>query len=256
MNERMTLSPQACGAAIETGDVRLALKRLLASAQFARAPSMSRLLSFLVEKKLGGMEREINEYAIGLDVFRRDASMYTTMLDPVVRVQVGRLRARLAAYYVALPRPPAIRISIPMGNYIPLFALPSAAPRSFRYRLLQVAPLRNLTAEQGSSAFVCGLDEELGSRLFTAFGGAIELRETEPAPALGDAGDQEPPHRLEGSIRVEDKHVRASMRLVDTRAGHIAWLSKFDFSGALCMSLQEKLAGAICAELERHLVEF
>jgi len=86
-----------------------AVRQMLGSPLFARAPRMCHLLSFLVDKKLTGKEREITEYAIGLDVFRRDARLYGTLIDPVVRVQVGRLRGRLAAYYAAART----------GSYIP-----------------------------------------------------------------------------------------------------------------------------------------
>lgn len=254
MNDHIKLVSEECGAEFQVAAVGHSLRQLLSSREFVQAPRMSKLLSFLVERKLGGMERELTEYTIGLEVFRRDPHVYNTALDPVVRVQVGRLRARLAAYYAALPSPPELQISVPMGNYVPVFKPSEVAPPSFRHKMLQVAPLRNLSAEQGGSAFVCGLDEELGSRLFHAFGNAIELREARADARSGGANDGAPPHRLEGSVRVEQQHVRASMRLVDTDAGQIAWLSKFDFRGNLCMSLQEKLASAICAELQRYLV--
>lgn len=252
MNDRVTLVPQACGAAL-AGDVRQCLERLLASAQFAKAPRMSRLLSFIVESKLCGTERALTEYAIGVALFGRDADGYSTALDPVVRVQIGRLRSRLASYYAALDRAPVCRISIPMGKYVPVFTVVALPQRASRQTVLQLAPLRNLTSEQGSTAFVCGLDEELSSRLFHDFGSAIALGDTASCLAASDDVERKWPHRLEGSIRMEQNHVRASMRLVDTRAGQIAWLSKFDFRGKLCMSLQERLAGAICTELQRYL---
>lgn len=248
MNDPTTLLSAEGGTALLAAEVTQSLARLKASPEFAKAPRMCKLLAFLVETKLSG-QQQITEYEIGLAVFRRDAKVYNTALDPVVRVQVGRLRARLKAYYAGLATPPAVQVSIPLGAYIPVFSRSCAVTPSFRYKLLQVAPLRNLSGEHATNTFVSGLDEELGSRLFHAFGSAIELREE----SGGRRPDGEPPHRLEGSIRVEEKHVRASMRVVDTNAGQIAWLSKFDFRGNLCMSLQEKLASAICDELERFL---
>lgn len=230
-----------------------AVRQLLGSPVFARAPRMCHLLSFLVDKKLTGKAHEITEYAIGLDVFRRDARLYDTLIDPVVRVQIGRLRGRLATYYAALEAPPAVRIALPLGSYVPAISQTGigvpAAPSAFG-RALELAPLRDLS-RIGSNAFVSGVDEELGSRLFNAFGSLVQLRDE--APARGGAVDVRPAHRLEGSIRVEKNHVRASMRLVDTGAGNIAWLSQFDCSGELGMPLQEQLAGAICDKLQRYL---
>lgn len=115
---------------------------------------------------------------------------------------------------------------------------------------MQLVPLRNLSVASGNTAFIAGVDEELGSKLFKAFGSLIQLPQRSLAwPANGfDAR-----HRLEGSVRVEEGHVRASMRLVDTRAGDIAWLAQFDRNGELCMTMQEELAGAICAQLKCYM---
>jgi TolB-like protein len=235
-----------------------AVRQLLDSPVFARAPRMCHLLSFLVDKKLTGREHEISEYAIGLDVFRRDARLYDTTLDPVVRVQIGRLRGRLAAYYAGMGALPSVRIALPLGSYIPAIshacATATASPLA-RARALELAPLRDLTCRPESNAFVAGVDDELGSRLFNAFGALVQLRDERLAPPAGGNADVRPAHRLEGSIRVERNHVRASMRLVDTGAGHVAWLSQFDCSGELGMHLQEELAGAICDKLQRYLAD-
>jgi len=231
-----------------------ALHQLLDSPVFIKAPRMCQLLSFLVGMKLSGKESEITEYAIGMAVFRRDGRVYDTILDPVVRVQIGRLRERLAAYYALPDAPPGVRVAIPLGSYVPTISQTGAVPPRLQRRQLELAPLRNLTGEQYSNSFVSGVDEELGSRLFHAMGTLIQLRDPEPplAPAPGYA-DTRAAHRLEGSIRVEKNHVRASMRLLDTGAGNVLWLSQFDCRGELGMHLQEELAGAICDKLQRYL---
>lgn len=252
MNARPELAADLPTTPIATDEVRRFVKQLLASPSFAKAPRMCRLLNFLVEKKLAGQEHEINEYAIGLDVFGRDARQYDTTLDPSVRVQVGRLRSRLKAYYAALDAAPAVLIAIPLGGYVPVINGTGApAGADDRYRM-QVAPLRNLTMAVATDAFVHGLDEELGSRLFRDLGASIQLG-SQSASLMPGAGNGAPPLRLEGSVRVEDNHVRTSMRLVDAGAGQVAWLSQFDRHGQLCMSLQEELAAAICSELRCYL---
>lgn len=258
MNARLELAADATVTPLPSDEVRRFVKQLLASPSFAKAPRMCRLLNFLLEKKLAGREHEINEYAIGLDVFGRDAREYDTTLDPSVRVQVGRLRSRLKAYYADLGATPAVRITIPLGAYVPVISgTGTPAGADDRYRM-QVAPLRNLTMAVAADAFVHGLDEELGSRLFRDLGASIQLGGQSAslmvASGNGNAnGNGAPPLRLEGSVRVEDNHVRTSMRLVHAGAGQVAWLSQFDRHGQLCMSLQEELAAAICSELRGYL---
>lgn len=220
--------------------VRDALQAILRSPLFVRSPRTCDLLHFLVDQKLAGRESEITEHAIGLAVFRRDARCYDTALDPVVRVQTGRLRARLADYAAAQPAD-GLRLTIPSGSYVPIFNAPDPAPAVAR--ALQLAPLRNLVVAFGSQAFVAGLDEELGARLFHALGSLVQA----PAP-LATAQN-----RLEGSIRFDHGRVRASMRLVDTATGAIAWMAQVDCQGRLDMALQEKLAGAICARVQDYL---
>lgn len=236
--------------------LRLALQEVINSPLFSRAPRTCKLLTWLVDMKLDGRQAEINEFAIGLAVFRRDARSYDTTLDPVVRVQMGRLRTRLAEY-AAAQTVTGPRLCIPLGTYIPALMqedsplpTPQASIAPLSTRRMQLAPLRNLSVAAENNAFIAGVDEELGSKLFKAFGSLIQLPQQSLAwPANGfDAR-----HRLEGSIRVEEGHVRASMRLVDTRAGDIEWLSQIDCSGELGMQLQEELAGVICGQLQFYL---
>src|SRR5205823_819490 len=135
--------------------------------------------------------------------------------------------------------------------YVPLIS--QAAGLDVRRREFELAPLRDVTGRSDSNTFVAGVDEELGSCLFHAFGSLVQLRDEGIAARAGACADVRPAQRLEGSIRVEKDHVRASMRLVDTDAGQIAWLSQFDCKGELGIDLQEELAGAICDKLQRYL---
>lgn len=254
MNARVDVSEE--NNPLAHNALRLALHEVINSPLFSRAPRTCKLLTWLVDMKLDGRQAEISEFAIGLAVFRRDARSYDTTLDPVVRVQMGRLRSRLAEY-AAAQTVTGPHLRIPLGTYIPALIqadTPSRAPQassaSRNTRRMQLSPLRNLSVAPDNNAFIAGVDEELGSKLFQAFGSLIQLPQQSLAwPASGfDAR-----HRLEGSIRVEESHVRASMRLVDTRAGDIEWLAQFDRSGELCMTMQEELAGAICVKLQHYL---
>lgn len=237
-------------AIVPTADeVRLAVRAILVSEIFAKAPRMCDLLAYLIDRKLGGSASELSEYAIGLKVFRRDAHSYDTFLDPVVRVQMGRLRSRLATYYLAHGGQYGVRIAIPPGTYVPVIGM-AARPRRAAGRQLEVLPLRDLTARPVGGGFVAGVDEELGNRLFQVFGSLVRMS---GHPAAVPSADAHGARRLEGSIRVEHDRVRASVRLIDIPAGQVAWLSQFDCSGELGIRLQEQLAGEICERLQCYL---
>lgn len=96
--------------------------RLMASAALRRAPSLQRLLHYLVAKCLAGDSTALRESAIALDVFRRDPTTYDPQADPIVRVNVGRLRERLDAHYATLDGEAKVRIVLSKGRYVPEFA--------------------------------------------------------------------------------------------------------------------------------------
>ncbi|MET0982672.1 MAG: hypothetical protein ABWY02_11260 [Telluria sp.] len=251
MNARVEWQDQQGELAPASEEIRFALRRVMSSTAFAKAPRMCALLSFLMEKKLGGAEGGLTEYAIGMQLFRRDPDSYDTTIDPVVRVQIGRLRTRLADYYSAMKEVGALQICIPAGSYMPVLRRVAPEVAQTGIERLELAPLRCLSLDDSNGAFAGGVDEELSSRLFLRFPAMLQVRERS---AFGiDSGGSAGAHlRLEGSIRVERTFVRASMRLVDMVAGHTAWTAQFDSSGALGIALQEQLANAICDKLAAH----
>jgi hypothetical protein len=99
---------------------RAELQAVLTSSLFVRSPTLAHLLSYLCEKKFAGQTDQIKEYSIALDVFGRSES-FDQDTDSIVRVQANRLRKRLAEYYAAEGAPHALRIAIPVGQYVPSF---------------------------------------------------------------------------------------------------------------------------------------
>src|SRR6266536_15127 len=99
--------------------VELQVDRILASKGFVRAPSLSRLLRFAVDETLAGRGASLKEYRIGVEVFGRGES-FDPRLDPVVRVQAGKLRLRLKEYYDTLGAQDPLLIEFPKGGYLPV----------------------------------------------------------------------------------------------------------------------------------------
>ena len=102
---------------------RAELQAVLQSQLFARSPTLSHLLSYICEKKFAGETDQIKEYSLALDVFDRQES-FDQDTDSIVRVQANRLRKRLAEYYASQGAGHALRIAIPVGQYIPAFEKP------------------------------------------------------------------------------------------------------------------------------------
>ncbi|HWW83821.1 MAG TPA: hypothetical protein VNZ26_09485 [Vicinamibacterales bacterium] len=101
-------------------ETRLELARVLASDEFRKAERRSRLLKFLVERALDGNGSHVKEYVLGLEVFEKPPD-YDPRIDPVVRIEMGRVRKGLAKYYDGPGRHNRVRIEFPKGRYAPLF---------------------------------------------------------------------------------------------------------------------------------------
>ena len=96
------------------------LDKVISSKEFSTKEKTSRLLRFLVDETLAGRNDALKQYTIGTAVFKR-AKNFNPDLDPVVRIQAGRLRRSLDSYYAQESKDDPIRITIPVGSYVPLF---------------------------------------------------------------------------------------------------------------------------------------
>jgi len=101
--------------------VRVQLQRILGSATFADAERGSRFVRFVVQAVLEGRSDEVKESVIGVEVLGRSPS-FDPKTDPIVRVEAGRLRARLSTYYQNEGKTDPILISLPKGGYLPQFS--------------------------------------------------------------------------------------------------------------------------------------
>src|SRR5881394_3282886 len=117
--------------------VHTQLEKILSSAGFARNDRLSGFLRFVVEQELFGRGDELKESIIGVEFFGRPPD-YDVRQDSVVRTEAGRLRARLAEYYVAEGAADELIIDLPKGGYKPAFrqiekaAAPVPGPAGWR----------------------------------------------------------------------------------------------------------------------------
>ncbi|HIG42561.1 MAG TPA: hypothetical protein EYQ14_18755 [Gammaproteobacteria bacterium] len=97
------------------------LKKLLSNTTFVNSIRISRFLQFVVEQALAGEAGRLKEYVIGVEVFDRD-EQYDPRIDSIVRVEAGRLRAKLQDYYTSHSEDVVI-IELPKGGYSPRFVM-------------------------------------------------------------------------------------------------------------------------------------
>ena len=108
-------------------DEKAELEAVLASSLFVRTPSLANLLSYLCRKYFQGEADLLKEYTIGVEAFGR-APDFDKKEDSIVRVEIKRLREKLRQYYETEGADHPIRLTIPVGHYVPVFTKNGAAP--------------------------------------------------------------------------------------------------------------------------------
>jgi hypothetical protein len=105
-------------ADIPREEILAELDRIVASADFRASERNRRVLQYVVRCALEGREAEINAHAIATRVYGR-AETFDSLKDPIVRIEMARLRRDLEMYYLKSGARNPLRLSIPKGRYLP-----------------------------------------------------------------------------------------------------------------------------------------
>ena len=108
----------------ETRAIHEQLDRILGSEQFAGGERQCRFLRWIVESTLAGKSSQLNQFAVGIEVFDRDES-FDPSTEAIVRVEAGRLRSKLAEFYLDTGASDPIIIGLPKGGYTASFEIRS-----------------------------------------------------------------------------------------------------------------------------------
>ena len=92
------------------------IERIASSQVLRTSESLCKLLRYLARQALDNPDAPIREYQIATQVFGRPAE-FDPRLDSTVRVQTGRLRAKLTDYYRNSGVSDPVLVEIPKGTY-------------------------------------------------------------------------------------------------------------------------------------------
>lgn len=251
-------------------DIRAQLERILAHREFQATDRMRDFLRFVVEETLAGRSRRLKGYTIATQVFGRGKD-FDAGLDPIVRIQAGRLRRALERYYLVAGRRDHIRIDIPKGRYVPTFTVqppkrtrasdtcaPDADPI---YEpdgpTVAILPLTNVTDDPEQTYFVSGLVAELVSEVnryqdvtavpcqdvVPAGGGGVQLldlsREIGARFLVG------------GTVRRDTSRIKVAVQLTDAISGRQIWGDDYsvDLAASGLIETQEDIARSVIAAI-------
>lgn len=227
---------------------------------------MVRFLRLAVERTLAGQADQLKEYMIGVEVFDRKAS-YDPRVDPIVRVEARRLRAKLKAYYEGDGSADPVLIEFASGGYAPRLALrepprqtaAAPPPREAGVVTVAVLPFADLGGKPENQYFGDGLTEELihaltkvpGMRV-VAWNTAAQLRDRQQ-DVRSIREQLQVGTVLTGSVRIAGHSLRVRAQLIDTSTGVYLWSETFDRPMQDVFAIQEEIARAIVRTLRVQL---
>jgi adenylate cyclase len=218
-------------------EIRSQLARIIGSADFDTSERAIGFLRFVVEETLAGRDAAISQNTIAQCVFGR-GDEFDPAIDPIVRMQAGRVRRSLEHYYLTAGHDDAVAITITKGSYVPTFAYRSAPPPATApataldatppagetWPMLFVSPLRNLTGRPDVDFIAQGLASDLAVELNRYAAISVFLA---PGTGAESTGANLPRFELTGSVILRGEGLRITFHLVDKETGEQRWAQTF-----------------------------
>lgn len=235
---RLSLPP-----GVGPGDVRAQLERVLSSDTFSRSQRLSSFLLFVVEKGLAGELHELKEMTVALEVFDRPAD-FEPKLDPIVRVEAGRLRSKIREYYDTVGVDDPLWVGLAARGYRPVVrerlgaapkpkperkAMPTPEPLS-----LAVLPIEDLSAGGALRQEAIALTDRLihslalNGKWEVAARTSIRQYRQEPDDAREIGAQVNVSWLLEGSLQQSRELLRLQLRLVAADSGLATWAATYE----------------------------
>jgi TolB-like protein/Flp pilus assembly protein TadD len=245
------------------------LQKILSSSVFTRTRRLREFLAYIVQETLDGRAGELKEYALGVTVFGRLQS-FDPRIDPIVRVDAGRLRARVKEYYRQEGRHDLLYIDCVKGSYVPVFRRRDPSPGASERNGLQrrehrsgpaiaVLPFRDFSPGQDQEYFCAGIAEELICMLSKVDGLLVASRTSSFAFKGRNLDIRQIGKKLnvtavlEGSVRKEGLRVRIAVQLIDVADGFEIWSEVYERNGDEVLSIQQEISHSVVEEVSGRI---
>lgn len=243
------------------------LQKVLASETFTRSQRMSRFLRFTVGQSLEGRGDRLKEYLIGVEVYDKPESL-DPRFDPIVRVEAGRLRAKLREYYETDGRYDRVVISYPKRSYAPQFhrnqgtigpTIPDQGRPQDPSRSIAVLPFLDMSQNYGLQNFCDGLTEEVNTALGSIDGLRVAARSSVqrfkdcPADVRRIGRELNTGMVIEGSVRGCGSRLRVTFQLNSCADGYHIWCETRESRVQDVWAFQGEISSAIAARVRNSL---
>ena len=112
--------PHISDKALQKTAIRDQLRRILVSPQFKGSKRKAKFLTFVIEQALSGHTDRLTAYDIAVNAFDQD-ERFDPQTNPLIRIAARRVREALDRYYLTDGAGDPLRITIPIGHYVPGF---------------------------------------------------------------------------------------------------------------------------------------
>jgi TolB-like protein/Flp pilus assembly protein TadD len=234
------------------------LERILSSSTFMNSERLSRFLRFTVKAAAQRQSAQLKEYAVALAVFdKRDS--FDPRYDAIVRVEAGRLRARLKHYYETEGLQDSLIIELPKGSYLPRFTHKNKGGTqdrtAYSSNSIAVLPFADHSPGRDQEYFCDGMTEELINALtkvrglhVTAWTSILRLRETHDILQISQ--QLKVGAVVVGSVRKAGDQLRITVHVVGTADGCYLWSEIYDRELKDVFLVQEEISRAIVTKLK------
>jgi adenylate cyclase len=237
------LARESQAAQIPPQEIRDQLNRILDSSEFRATARRKAFLDYVLEEYIAGHYDRLKGFTIALAVFGRDAK-FDPQLDPIVRLEAGRLRRDLEHYYLTAGHSDPIIIDLPKGAYIPVInrrdsvvepvgALrPPETSWAATQHVFSIAVMRFAMVNGGPEFryFADGLSQEVAKSLSRFQSISVVLPGSLIAARGTDGRNKrtELSYILEGEAEKGAATIKVSARLVDAVSSQLIWAESYE----------------------------
>lgn len=250
-----------------SSDLKDQLERILKSRHFIHSGTISSFLKFIVHETLEERRESIKEYVIAVNVLSKPAD-FNPQLDPIVRINAGRLRRALDDYYREDGKLDSIIISLPKGSYVPMFNLQSKNGSTMIHKefalhekpVVAVLPFVNINPKSPHVFFADGLADHISTELtqypelsiisyYSCRNLLSRLSDISQVAKLLNAD-----FILTGSVQTNKDHLRVGISLVSCKTNEQIWAKSIDriFTKEDLMEIEDEIASKVISQVAGH----
>jgi adenylate cyclase len=235
------------------------LERILASGDFDASPRSRAFIRFIIEETLAGRQEALTQAAIATRVFGRREDFDPTV-DPIVRIQAGRLRRSLERYYLLSGAGDPVRIELPRGSYVPAlrWASPAERPEAETdagrpsaavddWPCVVVLPFESAASDPGLHEAAARFREQLVVEMDRYRDVRVVLRSERDRPGSWPRGARR--FQLSGRLSRDEGGRRLTAHLLDSRTANQVWAQEYRGGSDLSSTFYEETARIVAVRV-------